>query len=71
MIAAISIIKDEMAEGLGFHYARAGVVFLIVGFSAVIVGSSMMIISSAVRVQSVDGMSHFETKCGTFSLTQA
>jgi hypothetical protein len=50
MIAAISIIKDEMAGGLGFRYAQARVVFPIVGFSAVIVESSMMIISSAVHV---------------------
>ena len=50
MIAAISIIKDEMAGEPGFHYAQAGVVFLIVGFSAVIVESFMMIVSSAIHV---------------------
>ena len=50
MISTISSIKDEMAGGLEFRYAHAGVVFLIVGFSAVIVESSMMITSSSVHV---------------------
>jgi hypothetical protein len=39
-----------MAGEPGFHYAQAGVVFLIVGFSAVIVESFMMIVSSAIHV---------------------
>ena len=65
IIEAISSIKDEM-RGSGFHYAQAGVVFLIVGFSAVIVESSMMSISAAAHVQSGNKMSYFEPKCDTF-----
>jgi len=41
MVGGLSLVKDEMAGGAGFHYAKIGVLFLVLGLGAGIVESAL------------------------------